>query len=77
MKLRRITPNPSSEYKWENGEAKYAVVYKNCVPNPVIAVFDSKYWAEKFVGEASIILEMKFVGEASDILEIMEIDYDS
>jgi len=65
MKLRRITPNPSSEYKWENGKAKYAVVYKNIIPHPVIAVFDSKYWAEKFVGDTAVILE------------IMEIDYDT
>lgn len=65
MKLRRITPNPSSEYKWEGDKPKYAVIYKDCVPHPVIAVFDSMFWADRFVETAAVTLE------------IMEIDYDS
>jgi hypothetical protein len=51
MKLRKLENN-AKEYEWESGKARYAIIYihdEGPGPSPVIATFDSLYWATKFV----------------------------
>jgi hypothetical protein len=62
MKLRKIETN-LYEYDWGNDTKKYVIVYNN---ECVIAMFCSKFWAERFKVAASIADSVK--------MEIFEVE---